>query len=862
MEEKSIKKGRKISQILFHAIAFLFLFGFTAYLFKPFLQAGFPSGSDTIGHCFKVKYIADMLVKYGRFVDWWEPWYCGHHLLLFYPPLSYLGPVILQIFLKDPAIVGKISVSLGVFLAALNMYFLVLVLLEEKKPAFFRTIAAVGGAVAYASSPILIHLYAEWGAFSDFYAMVFAPLCFIPLIKWLRTGKNSLLVIYAFVLGLVFFLHGHIATMVGFGSFLFVLIYLMFVKRTKPQSPLGSVSRGIFLLVLSLLLFVGLTAVWWIPYFAQVQKIGRGVIIDPSHPAISLPLSYFFRRGIINDVGVVYVGFFVFFLSVSSLFFRKYRAEVVGFWGVFLLGLIICLGFNTPIYPRLPIINMIWPERGMVLFVLSLACLVGISIFEMMNGLSKMGACKGVLRFVALILGVALISLIIWDFSYAFTRISVFVIPEEHKDFCKYLSEQPKEYGDRVAMVANRGTAFSSVPFMTGFNDVDGYLIESSKNSWFAYMVTSRAVEKNESSFFLRKYDIFNVNYLVVDKIKKLEPRNLLATGKFKEVYENDRYLILKYLEKKGFVQSLASPTLIIGEKPDYLIDILSINNDMGFVEGREKLDDYSLEDLRSFNSVILYDFKVLNLPVVEEVLEGYVESGGTLVIDTDGTGFKNGGILSVKSVERDFSGPVETESFEGELNFTFSPATYEGGSWRGVYYDGLDEDWLTIDGKYPVAGVKRIGEGKAVFLGFNIFFHAAYYDNPGEKIYLRELIRPLLDDGGGNLSYEVVSVKPGEKKIEVDVSEPTWVLVSMSWSPYWHAFVDGKEQRIYPCENLISLKLPKGVHELKFKYMTTKIHYLANGISLFTLVLAILFIGKARKKRKIAERIENIDAY
>ncbi|HDP70067.1 MAG TPA: hypothetical protein ENN38_04570 [Actinobacteria bacterium] len=847
MEGKSIKKGRKVSQMLFHTIAFLFLFGFTAYLFKPFLQAGFPPGFDSIGHCFKIKYIADMLIKYGRFVDWWEPWYCGHHLLLFYPPLSYLVPVILQIILKDPAVVGKISVFFGVFLAAINMYLLAFVLLEEKKNGIFRTIAAVGGAAAYAFSPIFIHFSVEAGYLSDLYAMVLAPLCFILLIRWLRRSDCFILVSYALVLAAIFFLHGIVASLIGLGSFLFVLVYLLSAKIIKSSKD--SIFKGVYFFVLALVLFVSLTAVWWIPYFAQIGKTGTGIVIDPLLPMNSLPLRYFFRRGIIKDVGTIYMGFCVVLLSISALFFRQRRAEAFSFWAMFLLGLVICLGFNTPIYQRIPVVNIIWPERGMMLCIISSACLVALSLAGFTDKIAVSGARQQFLKCIVLVLGLFLIFLMIWDFSCVFDRIYTVVISPSLKGTFDYLEERPKDYGDRIALVGARNTGFASAPFLTGFGDINGYLYESSKNAWPASYVTSDALIESNSRFFLRKYDIFNVNYVVVEKKKELELKNLLATKKFENVYENDQYLILKYLESKGFVQPLALPTLIIGEKPDYLIDILSINNDIRFVEGKEKLDDYLLDDLRSFDSVILYDFKALNLPVVEKVLKDYVEGGGTLIVDTDGTSFKNGDMLSIKSMEKDFSGPVKAESSKGELG-SFSPAIYEGGSWRGVYYDGLDENWLTIDGKYPVAGVKRIGEGKAVFLGFNLFFHAAYYDNLGEKIYLRELIRPLLDGGGGNLSYKIVSVKPGEKKIEVDVSEPTWAMVSMSWSPYWYAFVDGKEQRVYPCENLISLKLPTGIHELKFKYVTTKIHYLAGGISLFSLVMAIVFMFKTRKKR------------
>ncbi|HDP69747.1 MAG TPA: hypothetical protein ENN38_02935, partial [Actinobacteria bacterium] len=358
MKEKSAKNGGKTYRILYHSIALFFLLGFTVFLFKPFLEAGFPSGFDSIGHCFKVKYIADTLIKYGRFVDWWEPWYCGHHLLLFYPPLSYILPVILQIFLNDPALAVKISIALGVFFAALSMYFLILVLIEKGKNDLFRTMAAVGGAAAYAFSPALIHFYAETGLFSSFYAMVFVPLCFIPLIKWLRTGRRSFLVGYAFLLAIIFFFHGMAATMVGFGSILFVAVYLASARMTKSSGE--PIFKGIFLLFLALVLFVGLTAIWWVPYFAQIQEIGRGVMFDPSAPTHSIPLRYLFKRGDASYIGIsFYIGFCAIFLSIFAPLFRKHRAEALGFWATLLFGMIISLGTNTPIYQHLPLISTV-----------------------------------------------------------------------------------------------------------------------------------------------------------------------------------------------------------------------------------------------------------------------------------------------------------------------------------------------------------------------------------------------------------------------------------------------------------------------------------------------------------------------
>ena len=103
-------------------------------------------------------------------------------------------------------------------------------------------------------------------------------------------------------------------------------------------------------------------------------------------------------------------------------------------------------------------------------------------------------------------------------------------------------------------------------------------------------------------------------------------------------------------------------------------------------------------------------------------------------------------------------------------------------------------------------------------------------------------------------LSYNQL---PNEVLVTARSSEAAVMVLSESYYPGWHAFIDGMETEIYKT-NLAykSIVFPKGVHKIEFIYQP-KSFKIGKAVSLFVLILlsAILLHERFRKKRAKASR-------
>ena len=156
-------------------------------------------------------------------------------------------------------------------------------------------------------------------------AAALAPLPAIAFVLWLRTRKTKYLALFAIAISIVFFVHGHIATPLALAFFIGAWLF-DFVgkhqKRNKGQPeklkpPYGG-WRGIFI---ALLIFVGLTAIWWLPYFIETPLIGSPQI----RAAINTPdlLIHLVTRGAKGTTQVRYLGMVALLIAVLGLASKK-----------------------------------------------------------------------------------------------------------------------------------------------------------------------------------------------------------------------------------------------------------------------------------------------------------------------------------------------------------------------------------------------------------------------------------------------------------------------------------------------------------------------------------------------------------
>lgn len=158
------------------------------------------------------------------------------------------------------------------------------------------------------------------------------------------------------------------------------------------------------------------------------------------------------------------------------------------------------------------------------------------------------------------------------------------------------------------------------------------------------------------------------------------------------------------------------------------------------------EIDSHSLEELQQYPYILLYNFKWRDQEKAEELLMQYVESGGTLVIDASGN--LEGTFYNLDNAE--FLHTIITRKSLPENpvvqpeSVKFSPFLADGQPWYGANYESTGENKiqpLVTANNQTLIGVQNIGEGRIIWIGYNLVWHAFHLDNPDEKALIQEVI-------------------------------------------------------------------------------------------------------------------------
>jgi hypothetical protein len=160
------------------------------------------------------------------------------------------------------------------------------------------------------------------------------------------------------------------------------------------------------------------------------------------------------------------------------------------------------------------------------------------------------------------------------------------------------------------------------------------------------------------------------------------------------------------------------------------------------------------------------------------------------------------------------------------------------------------------------VIGAKREGSGKIIFIGMHLskFLKAVHVRNwglqEGDNMYpecsddVKALFEDIFSTYGVNKDFwpdpfPVKNAKWNYKGVDFEFSSSTAkeMTLSVTYSPRWKATLDGKLIPVGQKENLITLDLPAGDHEVKLVYGLTKYGIAGYIISLLGLLIFILFL-------------------
>jgi 4-amino-4-deoxy-L-arabinose transferase-like glycosyltransferase len=164
-------------------------------------------------------------------------------------------------------------------------------------------------------------------------------------------------------------------------------------------------------------------------------------------------------------------------------------------------------------------------------------------------------------------------------------------------------------------------------------------------------------------------------------------------------------------------------------------------------------LDDYSLDELKKYDALFLYNFAWHDQRKAENLILNYVKDGGTVVIDLSGNldgiyyGVDKSIFLDTLITRKSLNAnpKIRINPKLGNESSNFSPFISEdGGIWYGANYESFGENKIenlvTADGKILI-GVQRVGKGRIIWIGYNLVWHAFIGENVGERKLIQDII-------------------------------------------------------------------------------------------------------------------------
>jgi len=313
--------------------------------------------------------------------------------------------------------------------------------------------------------------------------------------------------------------------------------------------------------------------------------------------------------------------------------------------------------------------------------------------------------------------------------------------------------------------------------------------------------------------------DWFGIEYVILDA-EQDPTEHYQAAGWFPMLNEGSMQ-IWQNPAPAPLVSVTTKPSvLVVGKrKTDAYMTIFRLANDgmlpysqALLVEGKERVDDYELAELKEFSAVILYGYDYRDGTKAWEMLRSYVEGGGSIFVDTGWEfwipewEFENAPeILPVgRTTWTDYGMPDEYDlgppEIVGDLDATlFKPLAWEGLPWTLSGVDPRDvRNWgqvaLSTGGK-PLLVAGEYGKGRVVWSGMNLVAHAVYLGWNYEEIkLLNHLLGWLLQ--GKESKVLSADVLPRDDPDRVEIAAETlpgsvnWLYWREAYYPDWRAFV------------------------------------------------------------------------
>ncbi|MFC1727455.1 hypothetical protein ACFL0Y_02940 [Patescibacteria group bacterium] len=349
---------------------------------------------------------------------------------------------------------------------------------------------------------------------------------------------------------------------------------------------------------------------------------------------------------------------------------------------------------------------------------------------------------------------------------------------------------------------------------------------------------------------------------------------------------------IREFNESSGLATLSTKPAvLVIGSQDDDAYSLVFqtvIKGGFSFdqallVEGSNRIDDYSLEELRKFEVIVLQGYSYRRQSKAWSLLRDYVDSGGSLYLETGwqyvnkdwGRGPDKSGNFSPaefsepspvsktqwENIGGDFGTAVLETEFGKDLNLAnFGSLSWGDSNW-GIAMAERDnlQSWaepvLMINNKVVMAR-GSFGQGRVFWSGMNFLSHVFDKENKEEYRLLGNVFQYLLrpkDVKEGKVLMDWDSPDRIEFTLSQVPKEPVFLYFAETFTPNWRAYLEknGERDRLKifragPGFKAVRLTGLVGGEKVIFEYSPKKVLLVSFGITFITFLVLMVLIFDA----------------
>ncbi|MGQ9668380.1 MAG: 6-pyruvoyl-tetrahydropterin synthase-related protein, partial [Anaerolineae bacterium] len=519
-------------------------------------------------------------------------------------------------------------------------------------------------------------------------------------------------------------------------------------------------------------------------------------------------------------------------------------------WGLafILTGLLSIListpGFNA-LYNALPIHHLAWPLR-----------FVGFGSFALLFGLAWQMAQQPLRR--RWIVSAAFLLL----FADGALSLHLIHLRPARPDVLAVATAMQGRPGWREATLDHSRLGSQASYFFTalaGREQVYGWAYQGARTARNVAAL-NEALAQGFAAFVLDRLDLYGVDDVVLLRAGDVDPALPAA------------------LEAAGFTLHYQGEELVLYHRDGVPRAIYQTYDALGIGSGAQNLcymfpqillgtsnyvDDYTLEELKSFRTVVLSGFQWHDRRRAEEMVRQVAEDGVNVVVDLTNS------LPEALSREPYFLGvwgelvilediPIEAAGEWGTYDFRPFSAGYS--LWQAHTPQGLDHTVLShpyLGGTSSVVGYKQMEKGRVWFIGLNLPYHAVLTGDKAAVAVLSRLLGMAPDERMPHAAVPLGSYQATADgyRFTYTLDAPAWLILPVAFHEGTEVWIDGQPAPLRSYERLVALAAPAGHHRVDIRLRPAPIYtwgVMTSSIAVLGLLGCI--VGELRAARPAAE--------